>query len=108
MAIGLKSSVPRRKPEFEYDLTIKAAFRKVNDKEVDQELVVKRYRESHKPIEVDIQHLVHKNERIELGLYEEITYSVKPKIIVDNVKLVPLKTIVLSSIRLRIKKKKKT
>jgi len=107
VAIGFKSTVPRRKPEFEYDLTIKAAFRKVNDEEVDQDLVVKRYRDSHKPIEVGIRHLVHRNEEIELGLYEVIATSVRPKIKVDNVKLVPLRTIVSSSIILRNKKKKK-
>ena len=107
VAVGFKRSKPLPKKEVFYDLTMSAAFTCVNDKDVDQELVVTEYKDSHMPIKVDIDRLVHKNNEVDLTLYEVTATTVKPKIIVGSVKLNPIRTTVSSSVKIRRKPKKK-
>ena len=105
VSVGFRRSKPLPKKEVFYDLTIRAAFTCVNEENVDQEMVVTEYKDSHMPINVGIDRLVHKNKEIDLRLYEITATTVKPKIKVGSVKLNPIKMAVSSSIEVRKKKK---
>lgn len=106
VSVGFRKSKPPPKKEVFYDLTIKAAFTCVNDEDIDQDMVVTKYKDSHMPIKVGVDRLTHKNKEVDLTLYEITVTTVKPKIQVGSVRLNLIKTFVSSSVKVRRKKKK--
>jgi len=104
----------RRKPQLPpedcrtiLDFIIRAEVEKVNNKPVEHREVEKKYHLEYDPIKVEVQELKHRADDFEVWAYALTSSIVQPKICpTDKVKLIPIKTIVSSSLEARLRKSK--
>lgn len=89
------------------DFVIKAEVERVNDKEIDHKAKEKKYHLEYDPIKVTVDGLKHKTDDFEVWAHALTSSIVQPKICpTDKVRLLPIKTIVSSSLEARLRKPK--
>lgn len=106
--------VARRKPQLPpedcrtiLDFVIKAEVESVNDKPIEHEAKEKRYHLEYEPIKVEIHELKHRADDFEVWAHALTSSIVAPKVCpTDKVKLIPIKTIVSSSMEARLRQSK--
>ena len=103
VAVGFKRRKEVRKEEECYDISIMVDLLRINNMRVSKEPVSKKYRNSYIPFNVEIEQLVYKSRKFNLHFLEVATASVIPMIKVENVRLMPIRTIVSSSVSVRTK-----
>lgn len=89
------------------DFKIVACLDKVNGDELDCEETTRKYHLEYEPIEVTVNELKHRIDNYEISATPILASVITPTVCnIDKIKLLPIKTIVSSSLESRIRKSK--